>query len=89
MSDLRQHFAEWLDANGLDEVKRRLRACATAVNGEEIEGVVLFDLPGLGTFRAVECDLTGVVRGTRYDMPHTVNITAEYSANGIEWKIVR
>lgn len=89
MSELRQHFADWLDAEGLDEVKRRLRASATSVTGDEIEGVLLFDLPGLGKFRAVECDLTGVVRGTRYEMPHTVNINADYCTNGIKWEVVR
>jgi hypothetical protein len=86
---LRPHFAEWLDSEGLREAKRRLRASATSTCGEGIEGVVLLDVPGYGLWRAVECDLTGAVRGTRYDMPFTENITVDYNRKGIEWRIVR
>jgi hypothetical protein len=87
--NLRPHFAEWLDSEGLREVKRRLRASATSTCGEGIEGVVLLDVPGYGLWRAVECDLTGAVMGTRYGMPFTENITVDYNRKGIEWRIVR
>jgi hypothetical protein len=87
---LRPHFAEWLAADGLKEVKRRLELAATSVDGSGVEGVVMFSLPKLGKWRAVDCDLTGVVRGLRYeDTRHEVNVTAEVWTDGIEWEVVR
>jgi hypothetical protein len=87
---LRPHFAEWLASDGLKEVKRRLELAATSVDGSGIEGVIVFTLPGFGQWRAIDCDLTGIVRGLRHeDTQHEVSVTAEAWNDGIEWKVVR
>jgi hypothetical protein len=87
---LRPHFVEWLASDGLKEVKRRLELAAISVDGSGIEGFVVFILPGFGKWRAVDCDLTGVVRGLRYDdTQHEESVTAEAWNAGIEWQVVQ